>query len=235
MKRKIKMKRALLIAASILLLSSCKEVSMEEQISKLYESVNSAEEINARIEKAGTLDQSDLWDYYSYLLAKESGVKLKEISDEYEDILLARAFGKRKKDKESVILTARAEELPACIAAIEILKLYRNSKIRPNHNIRVIFYKDSISIPKEIAAYNILRMNLHCSDTLAKHTFLIHETEPIYRKILDIIPPYLQPYGSYEFSNDSQTALDAVYNYNISKEDIERETAAVASLIHILN
>lgn len=231
----MKMNRILLMAAAILLLASCKEVSMEEQISKLYGSVDSADEINARIEKAGSLDESDLWDYYTYLLAKEAGVKMKEISDEYEDILTARAFGKKKKERETVILTARADEFPACITAMEILKLYRDSKIRPNHNIRVVIYKDSLAIPSEMASYNILRMNLHCSDTLAKHTFLIRETEQIYRKIVEVIPPYFQPYGSYTFSNETETIYDSVYDYNICEEEINRETAAVASLMHILN
>ena len=60
----MKMNIILLMAAAILLLASCKEVSMEEQISKLYGSVDSADEINARIEKAGSLDESDLWDLF---------------------------------------------------------------------------------------------------------------------------------------------------------------------------
>lgn len=235
MKIKMRMKRILLMASSILFLASCREVSMEEQILKLYESVDSADEINARIEKAGSMDESDIWDYYSYLLAKDAGVKLKEICDEYEDILVASTFGRKKKEKESVILTAKANEFPACIAAIEILKLYRNSKIRPNHNIRLVIYKEHFSIPPEMASYNILRMNLHSSGAMAKHTFLIHETEPIYRKILEVIPPYLQPYGSYTFSNETETKFDSVYDYNISEEDIDRETATVASLMHILN
>lgn len=235
MKTKMKMRSALLMVAAILLMVSCREVSIEERISKLYESAGSADEINARIEKARSMEESDLWDYYSYLLAKEAGVKLKEISDEYEDILIARAFGRKKKEKESVILTARVDEVPACIAAIEILKLYRNSKVSPTHNIRLVIYKDRFSIPSGMASYNIMRMNLHCSDAMENHTFLIHETEPIYRKILEVIPPYLQPYGSYTFSNETETIYDSVYDYNICEEEINRETAAVASLMHILN
>ncbi len=221
--------------AIVVFLASCKEVPMEEQISRLYESSSPQDETTARIEKAESLDQSDLWDYYSYLLAKEAGVKLGEIYDEEDGLLTARYFGRNKKDISSVTMTARLDEYSACITAIEVLKLYKNSKIRPNHNIRLVIYADSTAVPVSMKSNNLLLMNLHCSDTLEKHTFIIREAEPIYQKIMEVIPPYFQPYGSYTFKNEARTKMDAIYDYNVSKEDLGKETATVASLIHILN
>lgn len=231
------MKRMMLAIQVIVLMASCKQLPIEEQISRLYEGTSTLEEINGELAKAQNFTDSDLTDYYSYLLAKEAGVKLNEISD--GECLTARFYGNKEKEISTVLLTADINENPACIAAIEILKTYKKSKIRPNHNVRVVFYEDSLAVPSDLQENYLLKMNLHCSDTLEGHKFTIREAAPIYEKIIEIVPPLLKPYGTYSFANGKfdkeRKKIDSEYDYKIIKEEIDRDAATVASLIHILN
>lgn len=231
------MKRVILVVQAIVLMASCKQLPIEEQISRLYGGTSTLEEINGELAKAQNFTDSDLTDYYSYLLAKEAGVKLNEISN--DGCLNARFYGMKKKENSAVLLTADVNERPACIAAIEVLKVYKKSKIRPNHNVRIVFYEDSLAVPSDLQENYLLRMNLHCVDTLENHKFTIWETAPIFEKLVEIIPPLLNPYGSFTFANErfdgNRPKRDSDYDYNVSKEEIGKEAATVASIVHILN
>ena len=231
------MKRVILVIQAIVLMASCKQMPIEEQISRLYEGASTLEEINGEIAKAQNFTDSDLTDYYSYLLAKKAGVKLDEISD--DGCLTARFYGNKKKENSAVLLTADVNERSACIAAIEILNIYKQSKIRPNHNVRVVFYEDSLAVPTNLGEAYLLRMNLHDIDTLEKHTFTLWEAEPIYEKLIEIVPPLLNPYGTYSFVNErfynGRKRHDSEYDYNIDRKEIDKEAAAAASLMHLLN
>lgn len=217
---------------------SCKEVSIDEQLSTLFEAVADDAAMDRQIENAESYSGEDLTDYYTYLLAKDANVRMKEIM-EVDDFLTAKVHGIKKKDKMSIILTADRNDRTSCIAGIGILKLFRTSGIRFNHNIRLVIYSDSPALPSGLGEETFFRMNLHCIDTLETHVLHMQEAPHIYAKIKEEMPKYLDSYSKITFTDEvfdpGRPFRHEDYDYNICREETSRETATLAALIQLLN
>lgn len=217
---------------------SCKEVSIEEQLSTLFEAAADDAIMNRQIGNAESYSGEDLTDYYTYLLAKDANVRMKEIM-EVDDFLTARIRGIRKNDNVSIHLTADRSDRTSCIVGIGILKLFRTSGLKFNHNIRLVIYSDSLAVPADLGETALFRMNLHCIDTLETHILHMQETPLIYEKIKEEIPKYLDSYSKIAFSDEvfdpNRPSRQENYDYNICKGETSKEAATLAALIHLLN
>lgn len=217
---------------------SCREVSIEEQLSTLFGAVADDAAMERQIGNAESYSGEDLTDYYTYLLAKDANVRMKEIM-EVDDLLTAKIHGIKKKDRTTIILTADRNDRTSCIVGIGILKLFRTSGINFNHNIRLVIYSDSPAMPSGLDEEILIRMNLHCIDTLETHILHLQEAPHIYAKIREELPKYLDSYSKITFSNEvfdpGRPFRHEDYDYNICSEETSRETATLAALIHLLN
>lgn len=224
----------LMMAAMI----SCREVSIEEQLSTLFEAVADDATMNKQIGNAESYSGEDLTDYYTYLLAKDAKVKMKEIMED-GDFLTAKVHGIKKKENTSIILTADKNDRTACIVGISILKLFRTSGIKFNHNIRFVIYSGSLAAPLGSGEETLFRLNLHCVDNLETHVLHMQEAPHIYAKIREELPKYLDSYSKITFSDEvfdpERPFRHEDYDYNICSEETSRETATLAALIHLLN
>lgn len=217
---------------------SCKKVSIEEQLSTLFGAVADNAAMDRQIGNAESYSGEDLTDYYTYLLAKDAKVSMKEIMED-DDFLTAKIHGIKKKENTSIILTADRNDRTSCIVGIGILKLFRTSGIRFNHNIRLVIYSDSLAVPSGLGEEPLFRMNLHCIDTLETHILYMREAPHIYAQIKEEIPKYLDSYSKITFTDevfDPERPFGREdYDYNIRKGETSRETATLAALIHLLN
>ncbi|MCQ2152332.1 MAG: hypothetical protein MJY70_04680 [Bacteroidales bacterium] len=217
---------------------SCKEVSIEEQLSTLFGAVADDAAMKRQIGNAESYSGADLTDYYTYLLAKDAKVGMKEIM-EVDDLLTAKIHGIKKKDRTTIILTADRNDRTSCIVGIGILKLFRTSEIKFNHNIRLVIYSDALSVPSDLGEETLFRMNLHRIDTLETHILHMREAPHIYARIKEEIPKYLDSYSKITFSDEvfdpERPFRHEDYDYNICSEETSRETATLAALIHLLN
>lgn len=217
---------------------SCKEVSIEEQLSTLFGAVADDAAMDRQIGNAESYSGEDLTDYYTYLLAKDAKVKMKEIMED-GDFLTAKIHGIKKKENTTIILTADKNDRASCIVGIEIIRLFSTSGIRFNHNIRLVIYSDSLAVPSDLGEEALFRMNLHCIDTLETHILYMREAPHIYAQIKEEIPKYLDSYSKITFTDEvfdsSRPFKREDYDYNVRKEETSREAATLAALIHLLN
>lgn len=217
---------------------SCKEVSIDEQLSTLFGAVADDAAMDRQIGNAENYSGEDLMDYYTYLLAKDAKVRMKEIIED-GDFLTAKIHGIKKKENTSIILTADRNDRTACIVGIGIMKLFRTSGIRFNHNIRLVIYSDSLAVPSDLGKDALFRLNLHCISNPETHVLHMQEAPHIYAQIKEEIPKYLDSYSKITFSDEifdpERPFKHEDYDYNICKGETSRETATLAALIHLLN
>lgn len=262
------MKRSiLLVVLTVLSVASCRRISDEEQLSNFFNSaaelINVDENINKITSMApnptfGTSDNESLVDFYTYLLMKDVKIKSSKIIRQDDAVegesavssnLITELKGKDKAEMD-ILISAPVEDVPACIAAINVLKLYKESKLRINHTIRLVLYqcyKDSLSGLTTFARNSrvkdekyLFNLDLTSSSEPTEHLFTICEPDQIFEKVMEIVPPRMAAHGSYnyvmgQFLDSTWPIRDSRYSYTLYTKELSKEIGAVTSLVFLLN
>lgn len=262
------MKRFALIISIALLAVSCKKVTPEERIEQFYTSESQKTSLAATISGLeskfqdpvpGSENNGNLVNSYILYLVKEAGLDLDDITT--QDVSVADSLpvsmnvtvenkGKEQ-GSEVIVLSAPVCDVPASMAAIEIMRLYKEQKIKARRAMRLVLYQSypedetaGLSVFKQkMSAKNetaYLNMNLSCNDTLAYDTFKIGEPSFIFDNIRSAVPQFLEKYGRYDMVKTSELNQEwpfkrSLYEYNLNRNEILTDIPAVAGMLYLLN
>ncbi|MBO4570563.1 MAG: hypothetical protein J5699_01395 [Bacteroidales bacterium] len=166
------------------------------------------------------------------------------------------------RNKKSVVLVTAAADTwsdslathnsdAACVAAFEVLNAFKSLKIKPRNTVRILIYADCWGAHTGLRPYidyikgrpeenHSMQVNLISDPAAPKKVFTIGEPSNVYRTFAKVVPPYFEGYGNYTFERGEITPGDwdlkaPFYQYNIDREDLANDAAAVASMITLLN
>ena len=248
------MRKTALLCMILLATADCKQVTPEEQIAEIGTYFNQYE--NSFASKLSQLDEAKRTDYLTLVQAKDldaDEVWLLE-TDEGQALVAEYPGRKPKKGEEPQLslLSAPLDDPQACASALAVIEAFRKMKIRPASTIRTAFYstasdstmvsgltvlREDLLEAGEVVSYNL---DLTTSGDEAPHTFIIEENSRFVEQFLSVLPPYFKPLGEYRFRqgtfpNTSWPINAATYRYTLNRDELPHETAAVATLIYLLN
>ena len=211
---------------------------------------------------AGGEGASDIVDYFTMMASRcgaENNITFFDVPGGRGRDILMEIPGRNKK---SVVLVTAAVDTwsdslathnsdAACVAAFEVLNAFKSLKIKPRNTVRILLYADCWGAHTGLRPYidyikgrpeesHAMQVNL-ISDPGAPHkVFTIGEPSNVYRTFAKVVPPYFEEYGQYTFERGEMTPDDwdlktPFYQYNIDREDMAADIAAVVSLITLLN
>lgn len=262
------MKRVLFIISVAIVAASCKKVTPEERIEQFFNSeslhTTLATTINNLESKfqnpvPGSESNDNLVNSYILYLVKEAGLDLDDVTT--QDVTVADSLptsrnvmveNKGSKDvTDIIILSAPIEDIPASMAAIEVMRLYKEQKIKAKRAMRLALYQsypdnataglNTLKLKMSERNENVfLNLNLTCNDTLAFNTFKIGEPPFIFENIKSAVPPFLEKYGRYVLESTPEINRDwpfrrSLYQYNLKREDLLTDIPAVAGMLYLLN
>ena len=211
---------------------------------------------------AGSQGAADIIDYFT-MMADRSGagsdVTFLDVPGGKGRDILMEIPGKNK--NSIVLVTAAADTWKdslstsnsdaACVAAYEVLNAFKSLRIKPYNTVRILLYADCWGAHTGLKPYvdlingrgdenHVMQLNLTSDPGKPFKTFTIGEPSSIYRSFAKIIPPFFEEYGDYTFERGESTLGEwdlkaPFYHYNIDRNDIENDAAAIASLITLLN
>ena len=250
------MKRILLIGLAVLAAASCKKVTTEERVVAVAEYFNQQEE-SYTSQVAGYEGDKRL-DYLTLVLNKDLKTEdLWTLDSESGSSLLA-VFEGRDKDttkKATAIsmIAAPLDDPTACGVVLDVLKAFKKLRIAHKSEIRALFYDaqpDSLGHPEGLAllgqdildADELISFTIALSsrDSLPAGTFAIDDQRSFREKVIEILPPYFTPLGTYTFVEGTFPNPDwpnrmGVYRYHVDKDRLPQDEAAVTVLTMLLN
>lgn len=247
------------LSAVVLCMScSCMKVTMEQQIDNIFTFVEQDSDLQGLFDKAPTISENEIIEYYSYILTDK--LKIKDIWTQdftVEDTvsgpkecqnLVAEIPGKNKKN-QSIIISAPLNDPVACISAIEIMKTMKKAKVRKSNAIRLLLfdgdegchtYRDISRTRNEAILFNV---ELEKMDKTFQN-FSIFERNDIFESVRDIVPQYLNSYAPCSIlydESDISHAINPHYQFVTSESSatsfnsLKTNISLSASLICILN
>lgn len=211
---------------------------------------------------SGTQDNSDAADYLAMLADKEakiSNIWSQNIGDGTDHNIVAEL--KNKKSTGNVIIVSAAvnnwtdtlgvnhDNAAACVAALKVVETLKSLGLNGHNTVRLLLYQDGegthdglreyASIAKEKDETTLMQMDI-TSENDESNIFHIGENPRIFDELVKVVPPYLEKYGPYEFVNRKAITAEwpvkaPCYSYNVNKATLDKDIAAIASLIYLLN
>lgn len=245
------MKRFTLILLTVLMAVACRKVTPEQRIAKISKYFDKTE--NTYLEDLQRFDSAKRVDYLTLTLAKELGAAdLWTLEQAGESSLVAAFPGRDKKQMRFSVLSASLDDPQACAVALSTLKAFKDMKLKPNGSIHALFYstaKDTAGVSGLGAVFQEIRdseeqvtfeLELSSRDTVDHHTFVIEDKGFFVEKILEVVPPYMNQLGTFQFKqgrypNRNWPVKAPVYRYSIDPTDLRKEAAAITTFSLLLN
>ena len=249
------MKRSFPLLCLVLLATvACKQVTPEEQIAKI--GTYFSDHKNGYAAFLQQVDATKRSDYLTLVQAKDLGAAEVWLLDTDEGKTLVAEYpgSKPKKGTEPQIalVTASLDDPQACAAALAVVEAFKKMKLRHASTLRTAFYtpasdsatvsgldvlRDDLVEANEAISYNL---DLSTQRSQAPHTFLIEENLRFVSQFIEVLPPYFVPLGEYRFQqgvypNHNWPINAATYRYRIDPQSISSETAALTTLVYLLN
>ena len=248
------MKKIALLGMVLLAAVSCKQVTPEERIAEISTYCSNHE--NDYATKLAQLDDTRRTDYLTLVQANQLGAAEVWLLDTDESRTLVAEYRGRKPRKgvepPISLLTASLDDPQACAAVLAAMEAFKKLKIRPASTLRTAFYSpaadsastsgldalhDDLAEAGEVITYDL---DVSSSNGEAPCTFLIEENPMFVEQFLSVIPPYFSPLGDYHFQqgvypNDNWPINAATYRYTLDGNALPRESAAIATLVFLLN
>lgn len=166
------------------------------------------------------------------------------------------------KNRNSIILVTAASDTwsdslsvhngdAACIAAYEVLNAFKRLRIKPYNTVRILIYPDCSGTHAGFRPYasrlsgnpeenHVVQINLTSDPDAPMKTFTIGEPTDIFRTFMKVIPPFFEGHGEYTFQRGEYTPEGwglriPFYHYNIDRNDMSKDIAAVVSLVALLS
>ena len=250
------MKRVLLIGMVVLAAASCKKVTPEERVVAVADYFNQQEEESYTGKVAGFEGDKRI-DYLTLVLSKD--LKTEDIwtlDSESGTSLMAVFEGRDKEAQDKPVISmiaAPVDDPTACGVVLDVLKAFKKLRIAHKSEIRALFYEaqpDSLGHPAGLAllgqdildADELISFTIALSsrDSLPSGTFAIDDQRSFRQKVIEIIPPYFTPLGTYQFVEGTFPNPDwpnrmGVYRYHVDKDRLPQDAAAVTVLTMLLN
>ncbi len=249
---------SLLFAVVLFLSCSCVKVSMDQQIGNIYNYIEKDSDLKDLFDKAPTIADDEIVEYYSYILSKK--IKIEDMWTQdfsIEDTLtgpkdcqnlIAEIPGKNKKN-QAIIISAPLSDPTACVSAIEIMKTLKKAKVRRNNSIRLLLFdgQEGCHTYRDISRSrneaNLLNLELaNMANPYQK--FSVFERQDIFDSISEIVPQYLDKYYKCTVEyDDSDRAYVINPHYQFVTDDndnksfatFQANTSLAAALVCILN
>jgi len=212
----------------------------------------------------GSQSNSDVIDYFSLLMSKNLYTEdiYTITADSTESLNLeADITVKGKKASGKTILVSAPvdtwtdslgvthDNLDACLAALNVVSSIKKLRIKGSNNIRLLLYQSCNGTLKGLStSYKeyerkgdeiLFQIDLR-SEYDESRKFYIGETPSIFNTFKDIVPPFFAPYGEYTFEQipvveDCWPVKAPHYRYNVNRNSLASDIAAVTSLITLLD
>ncbi len=248
------MRRIILLGMVLLAAVACRKVSPEEQIAAFSDYFNEHE--NGFVDKLEQLDCTKRTDYLTLVQANQLGATEVWLLDTDDSRALVAEYRGRKHKKDTdpqlSLLTASLDDPQACAAVLAVMEAFKKMKVYPASTLRTAFYSpaaedaatsglhalhDDLVEAGEVISYDFEISSRHGQ---APGTFLIEENPMFVEHFLREIPPYFTPLGDYHFQqgiypNDNWPLNAATYRYMLDGHALPHESAAIATLVFLLN
>lgn len=243
------MKRITLILFAVLATVSCKKVTPEQQITRIGTYFSNLEAPMAgQVER---FDGSKRIDFLTLNLAKElDSEDIWTLENAGENSLIAEFPGKEKELKRYTLISASLDDPAACAAVIDLMKAFKELKIRPRNTVRTLFYSTAAdstgysslhAVNEEIYdSHEIYEFGIEISscDTLPKRTFVIEENPMFASQLIETIQPYFLDSGykfvKGTFPNPEWPLKLATYRYAIDPGSYKEDLKAIATIAMLL-
>lgn len=245
------MKRILLIALVVLAAASCKRITPETRINQISRFFNGKED--AYSAKLAQYQGEKQLDYLNLVLDGElDASNIWVVEADGQSSMLAEFPGSDRKADISMI-SASLDDPKACAAVLEVMGALKELKIQHKNTIRTLFYAPApdstgqnglVAVNDELRAFEeLILFDIELttgSETVADKTFVIEEKPDFTKQLLEIIRPYFEPLGQYEFvqgvyPNPSWPLKTSIYRYDIDPADFQKDVAAVTAFTYLLN
>jgi hypothetical protein len=245
------MKRLLLLSLVVLSAVACKTITPETRIAQIDQFFTGKEAVySAKLQQFTGEKQLD---YLTLQLMQELGAKdLWTLEDEGHQVLVAEFPGKEKKNPQISLISASLDDPTACAAILEVLEAYKKIKIQHKNTIRALFYspvtdstgRNGLSVANrdiresgEMVQFDI---ELSSHGEQPKHTFILDESPIFAKTLIEVIPGYLAPLGSYQLVQGTYPNTDwpmrcPIYRYQLAADDFQKEAAAMTAFTFLLN
>ena len=245
------MKRLLLLSLVVLSAVACKTITPETRIAQIDQFFTGKEAVySAKLQQFTGEKQLD---YLTLQLMQELGAKdLWTLEDEGHQVLVAEFPGKEKKNPQISLISASLDDPTACAAILEVLEAYKKIKIQHKNTIRALFYspvtdstgRNGLSVANrdiresgEMVQFDI---ELSSHGEQPKHTFILDESPIFAKTLIEVIPGYLAPLGSYQLVQGTYPNTDwpmkcPIYRYQLTPDDFQKEATAVTAFTFLLN
>ena len=246
------MKRILLIGLALLTAAACRKITPEQRIDDLSAYFTGRGSTHA--DWLQNHDADKRLDYLTLTLARTlKATDLWTLDTDTGTSLVAEFPGSVKgAEAQLTLVSASLGDPVACGAALDVFEAFRALKIRPRNTIRLLFYEPAAdstgltglaAVNREFRASSELitfDIELSCRDTLPLHTFILEEKPLFVKQMIEVLPPYFKKLGTYSFIQGVYPNADwplkaSTYRYRLDEGALDRETAAVATLIFLLN
>ena len=245
------MKRVSLILLTVLAAVACRKVTPEQQIAKIAQYFETHTDSYA--EDLGRFEGGKRVDYLTLALAKD--LKAEDIwTLEYmgENSLIAEFPGRDKKQTQFSIFSSSLDDPEACATVLKTLNAFKDLKIKPKGTIRTVFYSTAQDTSGRSGldavfgecyeAGEMVTFDLEVSsrDTIPVHTFRLDENPVFAAQMIELIPPYLAPLGTYHlvrgrFPNKEWPVKATLYRYHLDPANLQKESAAVTAFAYLVN
>lgn len=245
------MKRFTLILLTVIMAASCRKVSPEQRVGQIVKYFDKTE-----LTYAGDLQRFDgpkRIDYLTLTLAKELGAKdVWTLEQAGENSLVAVFPGREKRVTRYSFLSASLEDPEACAGVLSTLRAFKDMRIKPNETIHAVFYSPACDTNGISGLGAIFResfedgdqvtfdFELSARDTLPDKTFIIEDKPFFAEQIIEVIPPYLAPMGTFQFQkgpypNHKWQVVAPTYRYNMNPAERKKEPAVITTFMLLLN
>ena len=245
------MKRILLLALVVLSAAACKKITPETRIAQIDQHFNGKEAVYSA--KLPQYTGEKQLDYLTLQLAGELGAREIWTLDEDGHVALVAEFpGKDKKNPQVSMISASLGDPNACATLLEVLEAYKKIKIQHKNIMRVLFYSPATDSTgrngltlvnqdmRESGDMVVFDIEVATREDQPQHTFVLDETPTFAKTLIDVVPGYMAPLGSYQLVQGTYPNPDwelhcPVYRYYVDPAAFQKEAAAVTAFTFLLN
>lgn len=245
------MKRISFILLTVLVAVSCRKASPEERIAKIANYFDKTE--LSYPEDLQRFEGQKRIDYLTLTLAKELGADdVWTLEHAGANSLAAEFPGRENRITRYAYLSASLDDPEACAAVLNTLKAFKDMRIKPKGTFHALFYstaRDSAGVNglgaifrEDVQAGDQITFDMELStrDTLPDRTFIIEDKAFFADQLIEVVPPYLEPLGSFDFKkgrypNRHWQVSAPTYRYSFDPAALRKESAAITTFALLLN
>ena len=166
--------------------------------------------------------------------------------------LAAEFPGRENRITRYAYLSASLDDPEACAAVLNTLKAFKDMRIKPKGTMHALFYstaRDSAGVNglgaifrEDVQAGDQITFDMELStrDTLPDRTFIIEDKAFFADQLIEVVPPYLEPLGSFDFKkgrypNRHWQVSAPTYRYSFDPAALRKESAAITTFALLLN